>query len=231
MRNTEFAALRERLLRAGVAPKHVRRTIAELEAHRQDIVTELRGRGVSAAQAEADARARLGSDETIAASVLARPELRSWARKRPWAAFTIMPILSFAVAMVLWVVAFVVLVETLKAVVGAPFLQRSGIRPIAEFLFGVALWGMPVVVGAVSVYFAGTRRAGVAWPIAGVATIALISAAGNMSLTWPAPPGTAQFSAGIGVDIDTAARVAMRAGIMMAFVLVPFFVWRRRIAQ
>src|SRR5262245_44349856 len=107
MRSAHFSALSENLLRAGVAPKHVRRTVMELEAHRQDIVAELCAGGVPAVQAEVDARARLGSDETLAASVLARPELRSWARKRPWAAFTIMPVVSFLAVMALWIVAFI----------------------------------------------------------------------------------------------------------------------------
>lgn len=231
MRNAHFAALKERLLRAGVAPKHVRRTVMELEAHRQDIITELRGRGVPVAQAEDEARARLGSDDTLAASVLARPELRSWARKRPWAAFTIVPIVSFLAAFVVWVVSFIVLVETLKDALGMPFLERAGVRPVAAFLFSTALWGLPVLIGGACMWFAAVRRAGAAWPIAGVAIISLTAAAANLSLDWPAPPAQAAFSAGIGINTDNALPVAMRGGAMMGIVLLPFFAWRWRIAQ
>ena len=231
MRNPELAAFSERLLREGVAPKHVRRTVCELQAHRHDIVAELRARGVPEAHAEVEARARLGSDETLAASILARPELRSWARERPWAAFTILPIVLFFVAFALWVVAFVVLLETLKSALGTSLLALGGVRPIAEFLFGAALWGFPVAIGALCVWFAAVRRAGPAWPIAGVAVIALIAAAANMSLDWPAPPAQAGITAGIGLGPENAARVAMRAGLTMGLVLVPFFAWRRRLAQ
>jgi len=232
MRSAHFSALSERLLRAGVAPKHVRRTVTELEAHLQDIVTELRASGMPATQAQADARARLGSDETLAASVLARPELRSWARKRPWAAFTIVPIVSFLAAMALWIVAFIAVVETLKPLLSTSLLlERGGVRSAAEFLFGVALWCLPVIVGALCMWFAAARRAGPAWPIAGVAVIALVGAAANMSLSWPAPPKIAQFSAGIGLSPENAAQVAMRCSLTMSLVLVPFFLWRRRIAH
>lgn len=231
MRKSEFAALSERLLREGVAPKHVRRTVGELEAHRQDIVAELRERGVPPAQAQAEARARLGSDETLAASVLARPELRSWARRRPWAAFTILPIVSFLGTLAVWAVAFILMVEKLKSALGMSLLERSGVRPISEFLFGVALWGLPVIVGAVCVWSAAVRRAGIAWPVIGVAVIALISGAGNMTLEWPAPPGIAKFSAGLGLGPENAAQVAMRATLTMALVLVPFWLWRRRIGR
>lgn len=231
MRSAHFSALRERLLRAGVAPKHVRRTVTELEAHRQDILLELRDRGVPAAQAEVEARARLGSDDTLAASVLARPELRSWARKRPWAAFAIVPVVSFVAAFALWAVVFIVLVEQLKSVLGMSLLDRAGVRPIAEFLFSTALWGMPVLVGGICLWFAGARRAGVAWPIVGVAIISLTAAAMNLTLEWPAPPDVAKFSAGIGIGSENALQVATRSALTMALVLVPFFAWRRRIAQ
>jgi hypothetical protein len=227
MRNAHFATLRERLLREGVAPKHVRRTVAELEAHRQDIVAELLARGVPAEQANADARARLGSDDTLAASVLARPELRSWARKRPWAAFTIVPVVSFLAAMALWIFAFVLLVDTLKTTFGLALLELSGVRPVTEFLFGAAIWGLPVVVGAWCTWFAQTRRAGVAWPIAGVVVIALVGSVLNMSLTWPEPPAKPTFSAGAGFGTDHLAEPAMRAGLTMALVLIPFLAWRR----
>jgi hypothetical protein len=227
MRNARFAALRERLLREGVAPKHVRRTVAELEAHHQDIVAELLARGVPAEQASAEARVRLGSDDTLAASVLARPELRSWARKRPWAAFTIIPVLSFAAALVLWIVAFVMVIDTLKTTLGMSLLEMSGVRPVTQFLFGAAVWGLPVAVGAWAVWFAATRRAGVVWPIAGVVVIALLGSVLNMSLTWPEPPARPEFSAGAGFSTEHVGDPAMRAGVTTALVLTPFLLWRR----
>jgi len=40
MHEPDFHSLRERLLRGGVAPKHVRRTIAELRDHHADLFAE-----------------------------------------------------------------------------------------------------------------------------------------------------------------------------------------------
>lgn len=227
MRSPHFAELRERLLREGVAPKHVRRTVAELEAHRQDLVAELRARGVPATQADVDARARLGSDETLAASVLARPELRSWARKRPWAAFAIVPIVGFLAALAVWMVAFVMLVEALKSFLGVSLLELGGVRVIGPLLFTAVLWGLPMVAATLCVGLAAKRRAGAAWPIAGVVAIALIGGAATMSLDWHAPPTPVQFSAGFGLSAGNAAQVATRAALTMAVALVPFLTWRR----
>ena len=81
MREPDFHLLRERLLRGGVAPKHVRRTIAELRDHHTDLFAEAFSRGCSVEDAEREASIRLGDEDSLAAEVLARPELRSWAHR------------------------------------------------------------------------------------------------------------------------------------------------------
>src|ERR1700720_2457956 len=55
-----FHELRERLLRAGVAPRHVRRYLAELADHLADLRAEEEGAGRSRADAESAALVRLG---------------------------------------------------------------------------------------------------------------------------------------------------------------------------
>ena len=55
--------LRERLLRAGVAPRHVRRYLTELHEHWSDLVAEEQRSGRSRTEAEAVALARLGRVE------------------------------------------------------------------------------------------------------------------------------------------------------------------------
>jgi len=51
--------LRERLLRAGVAPRHVRRYMTELHEHWSDLTAEEERAGRNRADAEAHALARL----------------------------------------------------------------------------------------------------------------------------------------------------------------------------
>ena len=52
------ARLKERLLKAGVAPRHVRRTLAELQDHYDDAVREESQKGADAITAEQNAWAR-----------------------------------------------------------------------------------------------------------------------------------------------------------------------------
>ena len=52
----QWGELRERLLRAGVAPRHVRRYVTELEEHLSDLRAEEEHAGRSKAEAEQAAR-------------------------------------------------------------------------------------------------------------------------------------------------------------------------------
>ena len=58
MHEARFAGIAEQLLRAGVAPRHVRRTVFELSGHFADLLDELRTRGVTGSEAEAEASER-----------------------------------------------------------------------------------------------------------------------------------------------------------------------------
>jgi hypothetical protein len=86
MSKPRFDRLKLALLEGGVAPRYVQRTILELEDHYADIANEAIAAGLSAADAAAEARAALGSEESIARAVIARTELRDWVHRWPRAA-------------------------------------------------------------------------------------------------------------------------------------------------
>ena len=99
-----FEALRETLLRAGIAPRHVRRYLRELDDHLADLTEAQIADGHETADAAARARARLGGDEELAAAMLARPGFKSWAARWPWLVFglaplAVMPVIFFAAAL------------------------------------------------------------------------------------------------------------------------------------
>ncbi len=103
MSHRQFDALKERLLRGGIAPRHVRRYLEELSHHFDDLVVEGIAAGHTPIEAEQAAAIRLGSDDTLAGIMLARPELRSVSAHLPWAVFGLGPIAIFAVLLVLGV--------------------------------------------------------------------------------------------------------------------------------
>ena len=113
-----FDEIRERLLRGGIAPRHVRRYLRELSDHFGDLVLEERRNGLSEIAAKTAARQRLGSDEALADALLSRPELRSIAARHPALTFglgSIVILASAVFAATLSEVGFIKLVAHLAA--------------------------------------------------------------------------------------------------------------------
>lgn len=69
-----FIRLRERLPRAGIAPRHVRRYVSELTAHLADLTTEEQSRGLPLANVRATALTRLGSIDALPQTMTAQPQ-------------------------------------------------------------------------------------------------------------------------------------------------------------
>jgi hypothetical protein len=78
-----FESLRLELLKSGVAPLHVDRTVVELREHFADLESAAIEAGYSAEEAARSARAALGSDRAIAAAILAQPALLRFSTRWP----------------------------------------------------------------------------------------------------------------------------------------------------
>ncbi|HEX4104819.1 MAG TPA: hypothetical protein VHX92_01180, partial [Rhizomicrobium sp.] len=100
MPQPRFERLSERLLAAGIAPRHVRRYVRELRDHFDDVMREEKAGGASRELAETRALSRLGNDEDLAQAMLSKPELRSLTARFPWAVFGIGPIVMLAASLV-----------------------------------------------------------------------------------------------------------------------------------
>ncbi len=91
-----FNELRERLLRAGVAPRHVRRYLNELADHLADLRAEEERAGRSRADAESAALIRLGGMDDLAKAMTEQRHFQSWCGRAPWAMFGLAPLLFLA---------------------------------------------------------------------------------------------------------------------------------------
>jgi hypothetical protein len=83
MRDGQFESLRLELLRGGVSPFYIERTILEVEEHFADLESAALAAGSSPAEAARTALAALGQESTIAAAVLARPNLLTFSARWP----------------------------------------------------------------------------------------------------------------------------------------------------
>jgi hypothetical protein len=87
-----FEELRNYLLRSGIAPRHVKRTIAELNDHFEDLQLEAGSMGLSTGDASAFAESRIGAHKIIAQQMLARSELKTWIYRYPRIARCYLPV-------------------------------------------------------------------------------------------------------------------------------------------
>src|SRR5436309_2890927 len=91
-----FHELRERLLRAGVAPRHVRRYLKELVDHLTDLRAEEERAGRSRADAESAALLRPGGIDDLATAMTEQRQFQSWCVRAPWAMFGLAPLCLLA---------------------------------------------------------------------------------------------------------------------------------------
>jgi hypothetical protein len=227
MAANRFAALAERLLREGVAPRHVARLVLELRAHFEDLVAEARAGGLSLPESESRAAARLGTDEVLAASILARPELRSWARQRPWLAFVLLPLLFLSLQFVLAMAAAVGVFAFAVRVLGVSRLHPGSLPLICAAIQGYALWLAPLIAAGAVCGYAARLRAPLLWPLLGGVLIALAGAMTNAGFDWSAAVPQGALSGGIGFPGRDPA-MGLRLGVNLLAILAALL-WSRRV--
>src|SRR5436190_2752712 len=86
-----FEALKEKLLQGGIAPRHVRRYLRELEEHLADLTEAQRTAGLGEDDAAVMARTHLGEDEALAQAMIKQRDFRSISARFPWAVFGLAP--------------------------------------------------------------------------------------------------------------------------------------------
>jgi hypothetical protein len=237
MREPDFNSLKERLLRNGVAPKHVRRTIAELKDHHTDLFSEALARGHSVEEAAPEASIRLGDEDMLAAEVIARPELRSFAYRWPWVAYGLTPIVLFVAGLaglvvLLWLATKGSIPDyyTFVRRWGAPDASRSPSGAIRLFY----MLGVPLVLGGVCCVLAGRRRAALGWPVLGVVLLSIITAVHQLDVCWPqGPNATGGLCMAVSVipPIHNFGITVLRAVASCALTLGPYLWWRTRLAH
>ena len=170
-----FDDLREKLLVGGIAPRHVRRYLAELNEHLDDLIREQHGCGYDGEDARLRARARLGSDEELASAMLEQKQFRSIAARAPWAVFGLLPPIAAMAAFfaLMAILAFVAHTAGLIAPhqgINAPHWFRQMVQ--TAFLLGNFTLA-PLLASAFTV-IAIRQRLWLVWPLLAVLLIALL---------------------------------------------------------
>jgi hypothetical protein len=227
MSDHPFESLREALLRMGVAPRHARRTVLELESHFRQLMQEGLQRGDSEEAAHIAARDLLGTDEVLISRYAGMLELRAWSSRWPAAWFTLLPLISFIALFVATMAILYFSAELMSA-----HLQQwqvsarvsSRIDWLAQIFF---LWVLPASIAGAFGVLAYRQRVALHWPVAGIAIVCCLVALVNVRvvLTGGTPAGS--VGAGIGVSVHSLpGQMAHAIAILLPVVGLLWLAWR-----
>jgi hypothetical protein len=229
--------LSERLLRAGVAHRHVRRYVRELHDHYEDALREELAKGLDRSLAEQTARTRLGNEEELVRSVLAQPALRSTMARFPVLVFGATPVFIWFTSLALSLFALGVFVESYEQT-AAPF----WLLKLTYALLLLYMRVLPVVLGILLVIASVRQRLTPYWPIIGTAIVAFIAGTSSVNLILASTPEASSVgvassllplilpsSAALGPPHALAfAGGLARAALMVGIAATPYVIWRIR---
>jgi hypothetical protein len=226
-----FHELRERLLRAGVAPRHVRRYLGELADHLADLRAEEMQSGHSAADAESAAFARLGSMDDLAKAMIDQRKFQSWCARAPWAMFSVAPALILAGA---WGIALFILWSGWNIFLpGAASPFDAGHFKMFDFAniyfqLGRSIYlGAPILIGWGIGLIAIRQRIKATWPLIGLALIALMGDSLGV-YCYRGPGNVAHVTMGLGVDwiVQGIPYGLLHTLVLLSTTAVPYWIWR-----
>lgn len=165
---------------------------------------------------------RLGPEERFVESMLARPELRSWARRCPCLAFTLLPLLAF---IGLFAVSIAVLIGTLNVARALSINPGSylAVRWLAAALMTNALWLAPLAAAGASCALAARQRVPARRAVAGALITGLLAALTQGSVRFSEAEPHIVASLGFGINPQTLRTVVLRGCILLPAVLLPYF--------
>jgi hypothetical protein len=225
-----FNELRERLLRAGVAPRHVRRYLTELDDHLADLRAEEEPSSRSRADAESAALIRLGSIDDLTRAMIEQRHFQSWCVRAPWAIFGLAPLLLLAGA---WCVALFILWSGWNLFLpgaATPFIRLNGLREVFYFGIGRLIFlGAPILVGWGIGLIAARQRLSAVWPAAALILVAWIGGTAKVHVS---PPSVAAGAGHISMGFTLAPAIQghpyglLHTLVILFITALPYLIWR-----
>ena len=225
--------LRERLLRAGVAPRHVRRYLKELAEHLADLTAEEKAAGRAGADAEDAALARLGNIDELADAMIRQRQFQSWTSRAPWLAFSAGSLAALAAA---YLIACALLLCGWKLFLPSaetPFGHGlSGMHALAKLYFVADkswYYGAPIVIGLGVAIIAIRQRLKSIWPVIGLGLIAYMAATARINANRVALHD--KFTVSMSFFSLPSSRAAASGELLYAVAIfslsiLPYLVWR-----
>lgn len=229
MSDRRFESLRSELLEAGVAARHVRRAVTELDVHVEQLVDDGVSAGKNEEQARADADETLGTNAALVERFASRPELRAWPCRFPVWFFCLAPLVSVAALQLAVGFSVAGAMELFSSYFGhltvAP--QTSdAIRSVGRLLM---LWCFPILVSAAYARIAYRHRLPFRWSLLSVGLVCTLAGLTNFEFELTGGTHAGQIGLGVGISPESLPAAGVHALAAAAFVLVPMLLAARSI--
>jgi hypothetical protein len=169
-----FEVLREILLKGGIAPRHVRRYLAELSEHLDDLIQKQQAQGYEGEDARLRARALLGEDRELAAAMLEQKSLRSITARAPWLVFGLLPPVAGLVAAFALIAPLALIARILHMVAKGGILAPQWFQGTAFAVTGGGNLALAPALAAGFVFLATRQRISWLWPLLAIVLLALM---------------------------------------------------------
>jgi hypothetical protein len=233
-----FDSLREQLLRAGMAPRRVRRYVLELRDHLTDLMEQERASGLDAGQARNRAMVLLGGEAELAQAMIRSAPSLSLAARAPWMVFVMWPV-SLLVAAIFFNA--LLLMHLLAPVQGlTPAEMTDGFRALINLANIVINYLVAGALSAGCIAVGVRQRLNSGWIWTGLGFIAVFS--GFLGFHMHVIPPDGGYRGGVTysvVDVaylnhrpDLAATVALaaaRASVLFALAATTYRILRMRL--
>lgn len=229
--------LQHQLLRGGVKPRYVRRTLEELQYHAEDLRQQGLDLGFDSREATTRAQHMLGDNDTIARAVLSRNELKTLSFRFPKMVYLLSPLLCFLLVFIgsitaITIIAVMVVPGDGQSMTSVP----SWLLLSADVLLIVNSHLLAPLLVAVFCIAARNRMMDMTWPVIGILLLAFVSAGQSVTTAWPASPddvGSISVSWGyrfIGIPVSWEQTVAgtLQFLMMMLLAVGVYFYWPMR---
>lgn len=201
-----FETITEALLKGGIAPRHVRRYIAELSDHLEDGIAQQKAAGFGEDDARIRARALLGDDRELTAAMLEQTRFKSWPARLPWLVFVVAPFFVLTVCLLALLVPIFAIGDGAQHIHNATGLAPDFLRQLSWVLLtGLNLLALPALALGLGA-LAHRQRLNPLWPTLGIMVLLplflhvgmafgdpAIRKSGSLHVTL-APPFTAHFA-------------------------------------
>ena len=225
-----FDALRERLLRAGIAPRHVRRYLRELGEHLSDLTAKEIAADYNAADAALRARAALGYDDNLAEAMIAQRKFRSLSVRAPWLVFGLAPPVFVLVVLLLPAFAMFGFVHPYITPHGHILQMPDWYRPLTAAICGLANFSIGPFAALFFIALALRQRMSSVWLPIGLIVVAIFGAIASLVVRFPAFDGDKVGAIAVGFLAQTSETLVLRLCLTLVLATAVYFVLRAHIA-